>query len=73
MDLKMDEEAILPTLGPYHPQQLYHSDLLWFKIITPTIETDIVEGTTTRGRKGALNSDHKTRKTSPFHHPNTKT
>ena len=61
----MDEEVILPYSEPYHPQQLYHSHLSWFKIITLTIQTDIGEAPNTRGRKGASTSDHKM-KTSPF-------
>jgi hypothetical protein len=73
MDLEMDKEAILPSSGPNHPQQLYHSHLSWFKIITPTIQTDIGEGPSIRDRKGASTSYHKTKKTSSFHDPNTKT
>jgi len=61
----MDKEAILPSSGTYHPQQLYHSHLSWFKIIAPTVQTDIGEGPSTRGRKGAPTSDNKTRRTSP--------
>jgi hypothetical protein len=45
----------------------YHSHLLWIKIITPTIQTDNGEGANTRVGKGASESDHKTRKTSPIH------
>ena len=54
---------------PYHSQQLYHSRLLWFNIITLTIQTDTGEGLNRRGGKGALTSDHKTRKTSPIREP----
>ena len=67
--LEMDKEAILPSSGPYHSQQLYHSCLLWFKINTPTFQTDIDEEPNTRGRKGASTSDRKTKKTSPVHEP----
>jgi hypothetical protein len=49
--------------GHYHCQQLYHSRLLWFKIVTQTVQTDIDEGPSTSGRKGALISDCK--KTAP--------
>jgi len=52
--LALDNEAILPSSGPYHSQQLYHSSLLWFKIITPTIQDDIGEGPYTRKKNGAL-------------------
>jgi len=69
----MDKEAIFPLSGPYHTQQLYNSHLLWFKIITSTIHTDIGEGPNTRGKKGALTSGHKTNKTSPIHEPTSKT
>jgi hypothetical protein len=68
-DLEMDKEAILPCPIPYHSQQLYHSHLLWFNIITPTTQADTGEGPNTRGGKGALTSDCKTRKTSPIHQP----
>lgn len=61
----MDKEAILPSFGPYYSQQLYHSHLLWFKIITPTIQTDIGEGPSTRGKKGALTSDQRQRRQAP--------
>jgi hypothetical protein len=37
--------------------------------ITPVIQTDIGEGPNTRGRNGALTSEHKVRKTSPIHEP----
>jgi len=46
---------------------------LWFKITTPIIQTDIGEGPNTRGGKGALTSDSKSKMTSPNHEPNTKT
>jgi hypothetical protein len=41
MELAMDNEAILPSSVPYHSQKLYHSSLLWFKIITSTIQASI--------------------------------
>jgi hypothetical protein len=65
----VDKEAVLPPSGIYHSQQCYHSHLLWFKIITPTLQTGVGEGPNTRGRKGVLNTDHKARKTSPVHLP----
>lgn len=45
------------------------------KDVTPTIHTYTVEGpnTRTRGRKGALTSDHKIRKTIPIHEPTKQT
>jgi len=63
----VDKEAILPSCGPYH------SSLLWFKIITLTIQTDTGEGRNTRGRKGASTSARRMKKTSPIHKPYTKT
>jgi len=69
----MDKVAVLPSSGPYHSEQLYHSCLLWFKINTPTFQTDIDEEPNIRGGKGALTSDHKTKKTNPVHEPNKKT
>jgi hypothetical protein len=36
----MDKEDIFPPTGLYHSQQFYCSCLLWFKIITPSIQTD---------------------------------
>jgi hypothetical protein len=63
----VDKEAILPSSGPYH------SCLLWFKIITPTIQTDIGEGPITRGGKGVLTSNRKSEKTSPIHEVTKKT
>jgi len=69
----MSEKATLPSSGPYHFQQLYNSCLLWFKIITLTIQTDTGEGPNTRDRKGALTSDYKPKKTSPTHKPTKKT
>ena len=69
----MDKEVVLPSSGPYHSQQHYHSHLLWFKIITSAIQTDIGGGPNTRGRKGALTSDCKTKKTSPIHESTKKT
>ena len=58
--------------GPYHFQQLYHSCLSCFKIITLTVQTDIGEGLNTRGGKGALTSDRKMKKTSLINEPNTR-
>ena len=69
----MDKEAILPTYGPCHFQQLYHSCLLCFKIITLTLQTDIGEGLNTRGGNGASISDCKMKKTGPINEPNTET
>jgi hypothetical protein len=57
----VDKEAILLSSGPYH------SHLLWFKIITPTIQTDIGEGPIARGGKGALTSNCKSEKANPIH------
>ncbi|GFG37084.1 hypothetical protein Cfor_07923 [Coptotermes formosanus] len=37
----MDKEAIFPPSGIYHSQQHYQSNLLWFKMITLTIRTDM--------------------------------
>ena len=68
----MSEEAILTSSGPYHSQQRYNSCLLWFKIITLTIQTDIGEGPNIRGGKGALTSGYKPKKTSPTHKPTKK-
>jgi hypothetical protein len=73
MDLETDREAILPTYGPYHFQQLYHSCLLCFKIITLTIQTDIGQELSTKGGTGATTSDRKMKKTSPINEPDTKT
>jgi len=73
MDLEMDKEAVLPSSEPYHSQQLYHSHLLWFKIITPTIQTDIGVGPNTRVRKGASTSGCKTNKTGPINESTKKT
>jgi len=73
MDLEMEKEAIFPPSRPYHTQQLYNSHLLWFKIITLTIQTDISEGPNTRGKKGASTSDCKTNKTGPIHKSTSKT
>jgi hypothetical protein len=42
MVLNMDREAIFPPSGIYRSQQCYHSCLLWFRIITPTIQTAVV-------------------------------
>jgi hypothetical protein len=67
MDLEMDKEAILPSSGPYH------SHLLWFRIITLSVQTDVAEGSNARSRKGALTSDCKTKKSSPIHEPTKKT
>jgi len=72
MNLEMDKEAILPS-GPYHSEQLYHSHLLWFKIITLSLQTDISEGSNTRVRNGASTSGCKTEKTSPTHESTKKT
>ena len=69
----MDIGAILPYSVPYHSQQLYHSCLLWFEIIMLTIQTDIGEGPNTRGGKGALTSDCKTKKMSTVHEPTKRT
>jgi hypothetical protein len=69
----MDKEAIFPSSGLYHSQQLYHAHFFLLKIITLTIPTDTGEGPNTRGRKGASTSEHKTRKTSPIHQPTKKT
>jgi len=43
------------------------------KFITLAVQIDIGEGPNTGGRKGALTSDRKRKKTSPIHEPNTKT
>ena len=69
----MDKEDIFTSSGPYRSQQLYHSHFLWFKIITLTFQTDIGEDPSTSGRKDASTTNHKTKKTSPIHKPNTKT
>jgi hypothetical protein len=42
----MKKEDIFTPSGIYHSQQLYHSRLLWFEIITPTIQAG--EGPNTR-------------------------
>jgi len=73
MDLERDKEATVPSSGPFHSNQLYHSHLLSFKIITMTIQTDTGEGPNIKGRKGTLSLDHKTQKTSPIHVPTKKT
>jgi len=59
----MDKKSYFLTTGPYY------SHLPWFKIITPTIQTDTGEGTNIRVGKGASESDQMTRKTSPSHKP----
>jgi len=51
----------------------FQSCLLWLKINTLTIETDTVEESNAIDKEGAFNSYHKTRKTSPIHHPNERT
>jgi hypothetical protein len=66
MALKMDKEAIFPPSGIYHSQQRYHSCLLWMKMITLTIQTDIAEDLVQDG-ESPVNSYHKARKTKP--HP----
>jgi hypothetical protein len=69
----MGKEAIFPPSGPYYTQQLYNSHLLWFKIITLTIQTDTGEGPNKISKKGALTSGRKTNKTSLIHEPTSKT
>jgi hypothetical protein len=44
----MKKEDIFTPSGIYHSQQLHHSLLLWFEIITPTIQAG--EGSNTMGR-----------------------
>jgi len=73
MNMEMSEEAIHPSAGPYHSQQLYNSYLLCFKIITVTIRADTGEGPNMRGGKGALTSDYEPKKTSATHKPTKKT
>jgi hypothetical protein len=63
--LEMDKEAIFPPSGHYRSQEFHHSHLLWFKMITPTIQTSSAERPNTKGTKDTLTSDHITRKTSP--------
>jgi len=65
----MEKEDIFPPTGPYHSQQFCCSCLLWFKIFTPTIQTDFGEKPSTRGEKGSSTSDCKTRTSSPIHRP----
>jgi hypothetical protein len=43
---------------------IYHAHLLWFKIITLTIQTDVSKAPNTRHKKSASNSDRKARKAS---------
>ena len=64
---KMDKETVFPPFGIYHSKQCYHSRLLWFKIITVSIQTDIAEKPNTRYKEDASNTDHRSGKTSPFH------
>jgi hypothetical protein len=58
--------TILPFPGPCHSQQFYHYHLLWFKIITLTVQTDRSEEPNTRGGKDTVTSDRKARQTSPY-------
>jgi hypothetical protein len=60
--------SFLP-FGFYHYQHFHHSHLLWFKIITLTIQTDISETPNTRCRNGSSNSDHKAWKTNSIYQP----
>jgi hypothetical protein len=53
--------------GIFPPFRPYHSRLLGFKIIIPTIQADNGEGPNIRGGKGDWNSDHKERKGSSIH------
>jgi len=47
-DLKMDQQAIFPSSGPCCSQQSHYSDLLWFNIIVPAVQTNINEEPNTR-------------------------
>lgn len=51
----------------------FQSCLLWLKIITLTSQTDTGKERNATDREGAFKSNHKTRKTSPIHHPNERT
>ena len=55
--------------GADYSQQLYHSHLTLFKIITATIQTESWKGPNKRCGKGISNSHHKTRKTSTIYKP----
>jgi len=46
---------------------------LWFKIITPTVQSDVREQPNTGDREGASNLYHKARKTIPIHQPTKQT
>ena len=49
----MDEDTIFPPFALYHSEQFCHSHLLWFKIITMTIQTRIIgQGHNMKGTKG---------------------
>jgi hypothetical protein len=44
----LHKEAVSPCFGIYHSQERYHSHLLWLKIFTPIVQTDVGEGHNTR-------------------------
>jgi hypothetical protein len=69
----MDKEPIFLSSGPYLAQLLYNSGLLWFKIITLTVQTNTGEEATTRGGNVPSISDHKTRMTNPIRQPTENT
>jgi hypothetical protein len=70
MALEMDKEkdTFLPFRF-YHSQPFYHSCLLEFCIIPLTIQTNTDKCPNRREGKGAMNSDHKARKTNSIDQP----
>jgi hypothetical protein len=70
---KWTKKLFFQLMDLNHFQQRYHFYLLYFKIITLTVRTDIGHGLNTRGGKGASTADRKMKKTSPINKPNTVT
>ena len=52
----LHKEAIFTPPGIYHSQECHHFLLLWLKIFTPTIQTDVDEGQNAQDWKGTSNS-----------------
>jgi hypothetical protein len=51
----LHKEATFPPSGIYQSQECCHSRLLWHKMFTLTIQTDVVKGHNTRDWKGVSN------------------
>jgi len=65
MACEMDKEAIFSPFGIYHSQHCCHFLIVWFRIITATIQTDIGEGRNTRDKEGASHADHRQERHAP--------